>query len=207
MRSMSTSNRDITRLVVKRLVQLTVFMLITAAILFVSSGRVDWPMAWLYLAVNVGTVAINTLIILPRNPELIAERAEAKENTKGWDRAFTKIGTIPFFATFVIAGLHNRFGWSPQFALATQLVALVFVAASYGLVSGAMVSNEFFSRCPNPNRKRSHGCHGWSISMRAPSRLCRDDNVLARNAFAAWIVMGTYTRCTHGVWIHRSHFT
>jgi len=144
------------RLIVKRLMQVIVGTLILAVMLFVSSGRVDWVWAWAYVAVSIGVVVINTLIILPRNPELIAERAEAKENTKGWDRTFTKIATIPYFATPLIAGLDIRFGWSPQFASATQLVALILVAAGYGLVSWAMVSNRFFSRTVRIQKDRGH---------------------------------------------------
>jgi hypothetical protein len=132
------------RLIVKRLVQVTVGTLVLAGMLFASSGRIDWVWAWAYLAVSIGVLAINTMIILPRNPELIAERAEAKVNTKSWDRTFTKIAIVPYFAAPLIAGFDVRFRWSPQFPLATQLVALVIVAAGYGLVSWAMVSKGLF---------------------------------------------------------------
>jgi protein-S-isoprenylcysteine O-methyltransferase Ste14 len=144
------------RLIVKRLVQVTVGTLVLTVMLLASSGRIDWVWAWAYVAVSIGVVVINTLVILPRNPELIAERAEAKENTKGWDRAFTKIFLVPYFGTFLVAGLDIRFGWSPQFALATQLIALVFVAAGYGLVSWAMMSNKFFSRTVRIQKDRGH---------------------------------------------------
>jgi protein-S-isoprenylcysteine O-methyltransferase Ste14 len=146
----------VNRLIIKRLVQVTVSTLIVAFLLFISSGRIDWAMAWAYVAVSVGIVVINALVILPRNPDLIAERAGVGENTKGWDRTLTKFFVIPYFGTFLIAGLDNRFGWSPQFALATQLAALVFVVAGYGLVSWAMMSNKFFSTSVRIQKERGH---------------------------------------------------
>jgi protein-S-isoprenylcysteine O-methyltransferase Ste14 len=144
------------RLIAKRFVEVAVGTLVLTVMLFASSGRIDWVWAWAYVAVSMGVVVINTLIFLPRNPELIAERAEAKENTKGWDRAFTKIFLVPYFGTFLVAGFDIRFGWSPRFALATQLIALVFVVAGYVLVTWAMMSNKFFSRTVRIQTDRGH---------------------------------------------------
>jgi uncharacterized membrane protein YgaE (UPF0421/DUF939 family) len=121
--SQSNSSRAVTSLVVKRLLQVIIVILLQASILFVSSGRFDWLMAWVYVGVYVGIVLVNVMIILPKDPELIAERAKVKENTKGWDRIL--IGIVGVFtpAISVVAGLDLRFGWSPRIALAIQLMA------------------------------------------------------------------------------------
>jgi protein-S-isoprenylcysteine O-methyltransferase Ste14 len=116
----------------------------------------DWFWAWAYLTVIMGVFAVNAVLFLPRNLELIAERAGAKENTKSWDRTLVKFYAIFYFVPFLIAGLDYRFGWSPQLPLAAQLVALVIVVAGYGLVSWAMISNKFFSRTVRIQTDRGH---------------------------------------------------
>lgn len=151
----STDGSDKSRLIVN-IVRESAFLPIQAAILFVSSGRIDWFWAWAYLAVMVGEGAIALMMILRRNPELVAERAEAKENIKSWDRTLSKIRPVPYFCTFLVAGLDVRFGWSPQFALTTQFIALVILAAGAGLVYWAMISNKFFSSTVRIQENRGH---------------------------------------------------
>jgi len=133
---------DMPRAILRRLVQVVAQILIVAATLFISSGRLGWVWAWAYLGVAFGILAINVLI-LP--PELIVERGQIKEGTKGWDKVLSAFITVPTFATLIVAGLDERFGWPPQLSLALYLAALALVALGQGLVSWAMVSNKFFS--------------------------------------------------------------
>ncbi len=133
---------DLTRRVRKRMVQVVVQFLVLAAILFISSGRLDWAWAWAYLGVGVGILAINALVM---SPELIAERGEIKENVKGWDRLLGALIGVLTLGALVVMGLDARFRWSPRLDWAIQLGGLVFWALGQGLFSWAMASNVFFS--------------------------------------------------------------
>lgn len=146
----------LTGAILKRLLQVVFFLLFQAAILFISSGRLDWVMAWAYIGVNVSAIAINVLIILPKNPELIAERGQVKENIKVWDKVLVSLSMPVWVGTLIMAGLDERFRWSPQLALPIQFVALVFVLLGYGLVSWAMASNKFFSTFVRIQKDRGH---------------------------------------------------
>ena len=142
--------------ILKRLLQIGIIIVAQAAMLFISSGRLDWVMAWVYIGISVGIIVINVLIILPKNPELIAERGQIKEDTKKWDIMLTKLSTPVWAGTLIVAGLDVRFGWSSQVALAIQLVALAFVTLGFGLVSWAMASNKFFSSVVRIQKNRGH---------------------------------------------------
>ncbi|MFB0518466.1 MAG: isoprenylcysteine carboxylmethyltransferase family protein [Acidobacteriota bacterium] len=142
--------------ILKRLLQVGIITVAQAAMLFISSGRLDWVMAWVYIGISVVIIVINVLIILPKNPELIAERGQIKGDTKKWDIMLTKLSTPVWAGTLIVAGLDVRFGWSPQPILAIQLVALVFVALGFGLVSWAMASNKFFSSVVRIQKDRGH---------------------------------------------------
>ena len=149
-------NNDVSKGVRKRMLQVGFTILIQAAILFASSGRLDWVMAWVYIGVGVGIVAINTAIIVPRNPELIAERGQIKENTKSWDKVLVVLYGIFSLATLIVAGIDVRMGWTEPIASMIELVALAFYAFGYGLASWAMASNKFFSSAVRIQKERGH---------------------------------------------------
>jgi protein-S-isoprenylcysteine O-methyltransferase Ste14 len=150
------------------MLQVVFTMLLQAALLFVSAGRLDWAMAWAYLGVYAGIVAVNAVVILPKNPELIAERGQTKENTKSWDKLLTTLITIPTLVMLIIPGLQVRYEWSPQLGWTIQLVGLVIVALGYGLVSWAMASNPFFS-----STVRIQADRGQTVASGGPYRYVR----------------------------------
>jgi len=178
----SNGKSDLTRKIQKRMVQVMVQFLIIAAILFISSGRLDWVWAWAYLGVGVGILAINVLVM---SPELIAERGEIKENVKAWDRVLSIIISVLTLGGLIVAGLDERFGWSPTLAWTIQVVALIFWALGQGLFSWAMASNKFFSGLVRIQKERGHtvatggpyryvrhpGYVGYIISLLATSLL------------------------------------
>jgi len=133
---------DLTGKIRKRMVQVVVQFLILAAILFISSGRLDWMWAWAYLGVSAGIGIMNMLVM---SPELVAERGEVREDAKQWDKVLATIIGLSALGAFFVMGLDERFGWSPQLDSAIHLIALIFYALGQGLFSWAMVSNKFFS--------------------------------------------------------------
>lgn len=146
----------ITGSILKRLLQIGIITVAQAAMLFISSGRLDWVMAWVYIGISVGFIVINVLINLTKNPELIAERGQIKEDSKKWDIMLTKLFALVWVGTMIVAGLDMRFGWSSQVALAIQLVALAFVVLGFALVIWAMASNKFFSSVVRIQKDRGH---------------------------------------------------
>lgn len=144
---------DLTGRVRKRMLQVVIQMLLVAVILFLASGRLNWVWAWAYLGVGVSIVAINARVL---SPELIAERGQPKENVKGWDRILTTLTLFPTLGGLIVAGLDERFGWSPPLAVAIHLVALAFLALGQGLFTWAMASNKFFSTAVRIQMDRSH---------------------------------------------------
>lgn len=140
----------------KRGRQLVVQNLIIGAALFLPAGTLRWPNAWLYLAVNVIGIVINVLILLRVNPEVIAERAEVRQETKGWDRVLISLILVLSLVMYVVAGLDRRFGWSPAIPLWLWLVGLVVLIMGNALSSWAMISNAFFAGTVSIQQDRGH---------------------------------------------------
>jgi protein-S-isoprenylcysteine O-methyltransferase Ste14 len=144
---------DLTSGVRKRILQVVVQFLVLTAILFITSGRLDWVWAWAYLGVGVGILIINVLVM---PPELIAERGQIKEDVKGWDKVLAALIGIPTLGTLIVVGLDERFEWSPPLAVAIQVIAMIFYALAQGMFSWAMASNKFFSATVRIQDDRGH---------------------------------------------------
>ena len=147
-------NSDLTGRIRKRMLQVVIQFLILAALLFISAGRLDWVWAWAYLGVGVGILIVNVLVV---PPEVIAERGWTdKKDIKDWDRVLTTLSILPTLGVPIVAGLDERWGWSPQLAVAIQVVALILFALAQGLFTWGMVSNKFFSTAVRIQVDRDH---------------------------------------------------
>ncbi len=160
---------DTTNLVAKQILKIILFILVLAILLFVSSGRVTWVMAWVYICVYVVGTIINALLIIPHKPDLLIERTRIKKDAKKWDRIFA-----PFMAglspaiTITVAGLDARFAWSPQIPLMLQIIATAVAMLGHLLLTWAMVTNNFFSAVVRIQKDRGH-----SVVTTGPYRYVR----------------------------------
>ena len=152
----SSKSSSLTAAIIRRLLQLVVFILIQAAILFGAAGRLSWRAAWAYLAIYVGMIAVNAVLILPRDPDLIAERGQIKADAKGWDKALSLVYAVCGLGILAVAGLERRFEWSPQVPAPFQWGGMAILIVGWGLASWAMASNRFFSTVVRIQKDRGH---------------------------------------------------
>ena len=128
-------------------------IIIMAFILFVSSGRLDWIMAWSLLGIHLaGTIFISLKI----NTGLINERAHEKDGIKRWDAILVRIMNIIGLTVLLVAGLDMRFGWSGPFPLSIEIIAAAVVILGYTVLAWAAISNEYFSRLVRIQEERGH---------------------------------------------------
>lgn len=135
------------------------YLLLTPALLFISAGTLDWPLAWAYVLMLLASTLVSRLIAWKRFPDLLRERANfiEAEGAKPWDRSLVVIvGLIGPLLTMVVAGLDQRFGWSSLTPAYGQYAAAVLVLAGYGLAVWAMAVNRFFSAVARIQKERGH---------------------------------------------------
>ena len=91
---------DIRAAILKRAVQLFIVVLIMAASLFLSAGRLDWWNGWLLLGLYVIQMVCTGALLIRKDPEPIAERASYKKGAKSWDKVLAGMmglyGPMPF---------------------------------------------------------------------------------------------------------------
>ncbi|MGD8822152.1 MAG: isoprenylcysteine carboxylmethyltransferase family protein [Anaerolineales bacterium] len=153
----------------RAVVGFAVYMLLVPASLFVAAGTLDWPMAWIYLVLSIGTVIGSRILVLRVSPDTLRERARytQAEGTPTWDRILSGIVAVygPLL-TMVVAGLDHRWGWSGSLPPFIPWVALLTVAAGFGFSTWAMVANRYFSAVARIQGDRGHvvvkdGPYGW----------------------------------------------
>ncbi len=134
--------------------------------LFVTAGSVDWTWGWVYLGCVTAVLAVNT-VLLPR--DLIAERAEPKNNVKPWDKKLVKVAGFFLGSVFVVAGIDERSGLSQIFqTMEAHVAGILLFLLGNALFSWAMVSNRFFSTLVRIQSDRQH-----SVATGGPYRIVR----------------------------------
>jgi len=150
-------SNDVTQGVVKWAVRGMFAKVVVALILFLSAGRWDWGMGWVYVGVFFAFDLATAIVVLPRNPSLLAERAELQKGTKGWDKIIVRLAAayLPI-ASWIVAGLNERWDWKPDVAPAVQIIALLVTLVGYGIEVWAMGVNAYFSTTVRLQSERGH---------------------------------------------------
>lgn len=154
-----TMTPKVRRRIVSWIVQAALGLVGYGAILFLSAGRLDWVWGWVFLGLLAATLISHVLILVPINPELLAERSRGicQEGAKGWDKWVATfaagMGTVP---TWVVAALDVRFEWSASLPLALHIGGLVGSVLGWALFMWAMGANAFFSEAVRIQEERGH---------------------------------------------------
>jgi protein-S-isoprenylcysteine O-methyltransferase Ste14 len=123
-----------------------VLVLFQSAVLFLSSGQLDWLWAFVYLGTYLVAILVNAVLMLRANPETIAERGRGREEMKDWDKVVGGLfGVFYFVLILLVSGLDVRFGWTGEVALAIHIAGFVAFVIGFALFSWSMVSNAYFS--------------------------------------------------------------
>ena len=186
--SQSTEKPNVITGVLKRMFQVFGNLLVVAVILFAASGHLGWVWAWVYVGVGAAILVASALVILPTTPELAVERSRVAENTKGWDRVAVVLIFISGAGIFLVAGLDERFGWSPGLALAIHATALVVTILAQAVFIWAMVSNRFFAKTVRIQEERAH-----AVASGGPYRFVRHPGYAANivTTFAVSLLLGS----------------
>lgn len=165
----TSAREEVARGVRRRMIQVGIVAALQGLVLFVAAGQLDWIAAWVYLLTYVGIVVFNALVLLPRRPDLIAERGQVKANTVGWDKWLAAL--VSFYLPLLmllVAGLEVRFGGTGLVPLWVSFAGWCLVAGGYALFSWAMASNPYFSGVVRIQTERGH-----SVASAGPYRWVR----------------------------------
>ena len=115
-----------------------------ATLLFATAGTFAFPGAWRLLMLLFIPMIIMGVVLLIWAPETLSRRLRSKEE-RVKQKGVVALSGILVVASFILAGLDFRFGWSslPHWVVWTS--SIVFLL-SYGMYAEVMRENEWLSR-------------------------------------------------------------
>ncbi len=192
---MSANTVDVKGAVNFRLVlRIVIFvLLLVPAALFIPAGRLDWGMGWVFVGVFILSTVMSRGFVMRQDPELMAERARSiergREGVKDWDRVLSPLVALygPL-VIWIVAGLDERLGWSPQISSWLQVAAIIVAVLGSILATWAMLSNTFFSGTVRIQKERGH-----TVATGGPYRYVRHPGYVAGILFniATPLILGS----------------
>lgn len=119
-------------------------LIIIALLLFIPAGTLNYPNAWLFLALLFIPMFVAGIVMYIKSPELLERRLNAKEE-ENEQKTVLLASALMFVLAFVIAGLNFRFGWFKLPQIIVILASIVFLV-SYAMYAEVLRENMYLSR-------------------------------------------------------------
>lgn len=119
-------------------------VLLVGLLLFLPAGTFDYFQGWLFMAILFVPMFCAGIVMMMKNPGLLASRLDAKEDRKK-QSIVVKLSGFMFLCGFIVAGLGVRFGW---FMLPMPVCfggSVAFIIA-YMLYAEVLRENTYLSR-------------------------------------------------------------
>lgn len=140
----------------KRGAQVLFSLVLMMALFFLSAGRIDLPLAWFFFGLYFVSLAVNMVVFLKYNPDVIKARSEIiKGEMKWWDKVYAVFFILLLFALPVVCGVDVRFQAS-SLGIDYYLAGIVLFVAGWSFTSWALVENKFFEGSVRIQKERDH---------------------------------------------------
>jgi protein-S-isoprenylcysteine O-methyltransferase Ste14 len=166
-----------------------------AVMLLWPAGRWDWTAGWVLVGTYAVWVVGTAMLIMPRHPALLAERATQRPE-HGWDKIILSLFGLFSAGCYVVAGFDVRYSWSPDMPIVLQVVGVVTVLAGYALVAWSMMANAYFAKVARIQADR-----GQTVATTGPYAMVRHPGYVGAStfAFAAPFVLGSWVATPLGL--------
>lgn len=132
------------KLFVQAILKFLLGAVLVGLLLFLPAGTFAFFSGWLLMGILFIPMFGAGIVMMVKNPELLAKRLNAKEKL-GKQQLVVKLSGLMFVAGFVLAGLNFRFGWYTLPRAVSLVAAAVFLLA-YVLYAEVMRENTYLSR-------------------------------------------------------------
>jgi protein-S-isoprenylcysteine O-methyltransferase Ste14 len=114
-------------------------------ILFGGAGRLDWPAAWVFIAMFSVYLIAGMGYFSWKDPELLLERMNTPSNVPRWDRILVRVYQVLLGCLMLIAALDaGRYRWAPV-PLPLQWLGAAGVLAAFVVVWWCTATNHYLA--------------------------------------------------------------
>lgn len=119
-------------------------IVLVGLLIFLPAGTLSYFNGWLFMIVLFIPMLIAGIIMMIKNPKLLANRLDAKEKQKDQNLVI-KLSGLMFVAGFIVAGLDYRFKWIVISPIVSYVFAGIFLLG-YVLWAIVLKQNTYLSR-------------------------------------------------------------
>lgn len=119
-------------------------VVLVVLMLFLPAGTMAYWNGWLFCIVLFVPCLSMGVVLFVKAPDLLRKRLQEKEEQTE-QKFVVALSGLMFLASFIVAGLDYRFGWSSMPVYIVYLAALIFLIG-YGLFAEVMHENSYLSR-------------------------------------------------------------
>ena len=119
-------------------------VVLVGALIFLPAGTLAFAGGWLLMGVLFVPMFGAGIVMMIKNPMLLASRLDAKEKERE-QNIVVKLAGLMFILGFVLAGLDFRFGWIKLPFVVNIVAAAVFIVA-YIIYAEVLRENTYLSR-------------------------------------------------------------
>ena len=132
------------KLFVSAILKFLLGVIIIGLLIFLPAGSFSYYQGWLLMALLFVPMFVAGIIMMVKNPSLLASRLNAKEKEKA-QSVVVKLSGLMFTGGFVVSGLGYRFGWY-MLPLPVVIVGTVLFILAYILYAEVLRENTYLSR-------------------------------------------------------------
>ena len=132
------------KLLVEVVLRFGLSFVVLGVLIFVPAGTLRYWQAWMYLVTLFVPMTAGLSYLVRSDPGLL-ERRMRKHEKEPAQRRLVRLLWLVSFATYVVPGLDQRFGWS-RVPAAASIAADALVLAGYSLILRVFRENTFASR-------------------------------------------------------------
>ncbi len=119
-------------------------LILMGAILFLPAGTINYPYAWVFMALLFVPMLILGIVLFAKSPELLSKRLKSKEK-ENVQVGVVIASAVMFLGSFILAGFDFRFGWS-HIPVWGVMIAAILQFAAYVMYAEVMRENAYLSR-------------------------------------------------------------
>ena len=119
-------------------------VILIGLLIFLPTGTLEYINGWIFMGVLFVPMLIAGIVMMIKNPKLLASRLDAKEKQKE-QGIVIKLSGLMFIIGFVLAGLDYRFKWIELPQVVTYIVSGLFLL-SYIMWAEVLRENTYLSR-------------------------------------------------------------
>lgn len=119
-------------------------IVVIGLLIFIPAGSLNFINGWIFMGILFIPMLVAGIVMMIKNPQLLARRLDAKEKQKE-QGLLIKMSGLMFIVGFVLAGLDYRFKWFVLPPIVTYIAAGTFLL-SYIMWAEVLRENTYLSR-------------------------------------------------------------